>query len=147
MSERLIAVVAVSSMGLLVGVALGDTVLSKPQSGVYSLRLAGIREAGASKLPSCGEEGVRAIESVSRVKVSFDSVKETAIVNGDEWLILKGRSGTFVAKRLTECTSLTLGLRSQDTKATGILAYVVRCSERPACTDIADYNGDFSRAP
>ncbi len=99
--------------------------------------------AGA-KLPSCGDEGRAAFDAISKLTLVFKSMKSTAVVNGDEWMVIKGRSRTVAAKELTNCTSLSLGFRSQDSVGIGVLVYVSRCPERPACASVADYKGTYS---
>jgi len=80
---------------------------------------------------------------MSQLTLVFNAAKGTAIVNGEEWTVLK-RSGTFVSKRITDCTSLTLQFRSRGSSASGGLLYIARCKERPACASVAEYKGTFT---
>lgn len=130
-------------------VASAETSRAVPRSGAYSLRLVAVRSTETSneagdKQPTCGDEGRAAFDSISQLTLVFNAAKGTAVVNGEEWTVLKGRTRTVAAKQLTKCTSFSLGLRSQESGATGLLLYVSRCPERTACASVADYSGTFS---
>jgi hypothetical protein len=136
-------------VGLSCAMASADTSVVVPRSGSYSLRLVGMSardatDSNGDKLPSCGDEARSVIDSISRITVVFNAAKGVAIVNGEKWTTLKSRSGTFAARPLTDCTSVTLQFLKKGSTASGIVLYVAKCSERPKCADLADYKGTFS---
>jgi hypothetical protein len=115
--------------------------------GTYSLERA---ESSTPLLdPPCGDEAKLAFSDVPRLTVVYTAKPESALVNGQDWIILKNRSGTFAAKPITSCTSFTLKFRANGDSATGTLVYVSKCPDgkQIVCASAADYAGTFAPRP
>lgn len=119
------------------------------RTGTYSLdflkiRQTTLRNERGDPQRSCGNESRAVYDSLPRLEVVFDAATRTAVVNGDEWVVMENSTGLYAGRSLTACTWLAVKLTSRPAgKASGGLLYSARCAERE-CADFADYRGTFA---